>query len=66
MRKNVALLFVLVFLTLITLVVVSFQRVNAQVDRVATSCAIFVDNIVEGQPVTATIQMSPATPTSEA
>ena len=65
MRKNVALLLVLVFLTLMTLVVVSFQQVNAQVERVTTSCAIFVDNIVEGQTVTATIQMSPATPTGE-
>ena len=65
MRKNVALLLVLVFLTLMTLVVVSFQQVNAQVERVTTSCAIFVDNIVEGQPVTATIQMSPVTPTGE-
>lgn len=64
MRKNVALLLVLVFLTM-TLIVVSFQPVNAQVERVPTSCSVFVDNIVEGQPVTATIQMSPATPIGE-
>ena len=50
---------------MMTLVVVSYQPVNAQVEGVATSCTIFVDDIVEGQPVTATIQMSPATPTGE-
>jgi hypothetical protein len=65
MSKALALALVLVLLTMITLVVVSFQPVNAQVERVTTSCTIFVENIVEGQPVTATIQMSPPTPTGE-
>jgi hypothetical protein len=65
MSKALALALVLVLLTMITLVLVSFQPVNAQVERVTTSCTIFVENIVEGQPVTATIQMSPATPTGE-
>jgi hypothetical protein len=65
MCRGLALVLVLVFLTVMTLIVVSFQPVNAQVERVTTSCAIFVDNIVEGQPVTVTIQMSPPTPTGE-
>jgi hypothetical protein len=43
----------------------TIQPDEAQVERVTTSCTTFVDNIVEGQPVTATIQMSPATPTGE-
>lgn len=43
----------------------TIQPVEAQAERVTTSCTIFVDNIVEGQPVTVTIQMSPATPTGE-
>ena len=65
MSKALALVLVLVFLTMMTLVVVLFQPVNAQVEGVTTSCTIFVDDIVEGQPVTATIQMSPATPTGK-
>jgi hypothetical protein len=65
MGKTLALALILVFLTTMTLVVVLFQPVNAQVEGVTTSCTIFVDDIVEGQPVTAIIQMSPATPTGE-
>ena len=65
MRKELALILVLVLLTTVTLVVVSFQPVDAQVERVTTYCDIFVDDTVEGQPVTATIQMSPSTPTGE-
>jgi hypothetical protein len=65
MSKTLALALILVFLTLMTLVVVLFQPVSAQVERVTTYCTIFVDNLVEGQPVTATIQMSPSTPTGE-
>jgi hypothetical protein len=41
------------------------ESTQAQIDRVTTYCTIYVDDIVEGQPVTATIQMSPATPTNE-
>jgi hypothetical protein len=63
MRKTaIALTFILALLIYSQL---AFQPINAQVERVTTSCTIFVDNIVEGQPVTATIQMSPATPTGE-
>ena len=57
MRKELALILVLVLLTTVTLVVVSFQPVDAQVERVTTYCDIFVDDTVEGQPVTATIGM---------
>ena len=63
MRKTaIALTFILALLISNQL---AFQPINAQVERVTTSCTIFVDDIVEGQPVTATIQMSPATPTGE-
>lgn len=38
---------------------------HAQNNQVNTYCDIVVDDIVEGQPVVATIQMSPTTPTGE-
>ena len=41
------------------------ESTKAQIEQVPTYCDIFVDDIVEGQPVTATIQMSPSTPTGE-
>ena len=63
MRKiAIALAFILALLIYSQL---AFQPINAQSEKITTSCTIFVDNIVEGQPVTATIQMSPATPTGE-
>ena len=41
------------------------ESTKAQNEQIPTYCDIFVDDIVEGQPVTATIQMSPSTPTGE-
>jgi hypothetical protein len=41
------------------------ESAKAQIEQVPTYCDILVDDIVEGQPVTVTIQMSPATPTDE-
>jgi hypothetical protein len=41
------------------------ESVHAQVNQVNTYCDIVVDKIVEGQPVVATIQMSPTMPTGE-
>jgi hypothetical protein len=55
--------FLAVMLVIPMLVLV--EPTKAQTERITTSCAILVDNIVEGQPVTVTIQMSPATPTGE-
>ena len=56
-------------LCLVVVLVVSslslIESTKAQFDSVTTYCDIFVDDIVEGQPVTTTIQMSPATPTGE-
>ena len=63
MKKGLALALILLFLS--PLLVTQSNTAQAQGERVPTSCTIFVDNIVEGQPVTVTIQMSPATPTGE-
>lgn len=56
-------------LCLVVVLVVSslllIESTEAQFDSVTTYCDIFVDDVVEGQPVTITIQMSPATPTGE-
>jgi len=41
------------------------EPAEAQVVEIHTSCVISVNDTVEGQPITATIQMSPATPTGE-
>jgi hypothetical protein len=38
---------------------------QAQTNQVSTYCDISVDNVIEGQPITATIQMSPTSPTGE-
>ena len=63
MRKTaIALTFILALRIPIQL---AFQPINAQVGESCHFALYFVDNIVEGQPVTATIQMSPATPTGE-
>ncbi len=63
-RMGKYLTFLLVVM-LIILTLIMVEPAKAQGERVATYCTISVDNIVEGQPVTATIQMSPATPTGE-
>jgi len=39
--------------------------VKAEVETISTSCGIFVDNIVEGEPITLTVQMYPAPPVGE-
>ena len=41
------------------------EAAKAESERVTTTCVMFVDNIVEWQPVKAIIQMYPATPTGE-
>jgi hypothetical protein len=54
---------VLVFLTASSITIV--QPVKASVESVVTSCSIFVDNIVEGQPINVTVQIYPAPPAGE-
>ena len=56
-------IFLLVMLAFSILLMI--ESTKAQFDRVTTYCDISVDDIVEGQPVAVTIQMSPATPTGE-
>jgi hypothetical protein len=63
MSKSVALLLVLVFLTASSLTII--QSVKGSVENVGTSCGIFVDDIVEGQPITITVQIYPAPPAGE-
>jgi hypothetical protein len=41
------------------------QPATAEVEIVSTSCGIFVDNIVEGEPITFTVQLYPAPPIGE-
>jgi len=60
---NYVILLLVVMLVIPTLLLV--EPTEAQTEQVTTFCVIFVDDIVEGQPVTVTIQMSPATPTGE-
>jgi len=38
---------------------------KAQIENISTSSGIFVDNIVEGQPITITVQIYPAPPSGE-
>jgi hypothetical protein len=57
---SICLLVVLAFSSLLMI-----ESTKAQFDRVTTYCDISVNEVVEGQPVTVTIQMSPATPTGE-
>ena len=44
---------------------VTICPVQAQIENVGTSSGIFVDNIVEGQPISITIQIYPAPPSGE-
>ncbi len=44
---------------------VTICPVKAQIENINTSSGIFVDNIVEGQPITITIQIYPAPPSGE-
>jgi len=57
------------FSLLVVIIVASnmviFQPAKAEVEIVSTSCGIFVDNIVEGEPITITVQMYPAPPVGE-
>ncbi len=41
------------------------EHTNAQTENITTSCYIIANNIVEGQPVTVTILVSPAPPAGE-
>ena len=41
------------------------KPVTAEVENISTSCYILVDNVVEGQPVTVTVQIFPAPPAGE-
>ena len=54
---------------LFAILVISSQLVieatKAESERVTTFCSILVDDTIEGQSITAKIQMSPATPTGE-
>ena len=63
MSKNTALVLVLIFLTASSITII--QPAKAEVENVGTSCSIFVDNIVEGQPITITVQIYPAPPSGE-
>jgi hypothetical protein len=55
--------FYLIIVLCFTILLIEFA--HAQTNQVNTYCDIAVDHIVEGQPVVATIQMYPATPTGE-
>jgi hypothetical protein len=63
MRRNVALLLVLVSLIASSITII--QPVRASIESVGTSCSIFVDDVVEGQPITITVQIYPAPPAGE-
>jgi hypothetical protein len=56
-------------LILIAIVAISsllfIQPAKAEVENVSTSCGIFVDSIVEGQPITIGVQIFPAPPSGE-
>jgi hypothetical protein len=56
-------------LLLVTIISISSllitQSVKAEVENVSTSCGIFVDSIVEEQPVTVVVQIFPAPPSGE-
>jgi hypothetical protein len=62
-RTVLTLVIILALLLFIGLLVIYPAR--AEVENVGTSCSIIVDNIVEGQPITITIQMYPAPPVGE-
>ena len=55
-------LLVLVFLTATCITII--QPAKAEVENVGTSCSIFVDNIVEGQPINVVVQIYPAPPST--
>jgi hypothetical protein len=63
MSKTLALALVLVFLTSSSITII--QPAKAEVETVGTSCGIFVDNIVEGQPINIVVQIYPAPPSGE-
>ncbi len=63
MRKSFVLLLVLILLLAYPLTIV--QLVKASVENVRTSCSIFVDDIVEPQPITVIVQIYPAPPDGE-
>ena len=58
LRKSFVLLLVLILLSAYPLTIV--QLVKASVENVGTSCSIFVDDIVEPQPITVMVQIYPA------
>ena len=62
MNKVCALVLAVILVASSLLMVMPTQ---AQVENVTTSCYIIANNIVEGQPVSAVIQISPAPPTGE-
>lgn len=51
----------------ITAVLVLFliQSTQAEIENIGTSCSIIVDDVVEGQPITITVQIFPAPPLGE-
>lgn len=61
LRKHFVLYLVIVLCSILLLI----ESAHAQTIQVNTYCDIVVDNIVEGEPVVATIHMSPTTPTGE-
>lgn len=62
MRKSYSSLLVVIIVASSMLII---QPAKAEGEIVATSCGIFVDNIVEGEPITLTVQMYPAPPVGE-
>jgi hypothetical protein len=63
LRKSFVPLLVLILLSAYPLTIV--QLVKASVENVGTSCSIFVDDIVEPQPITVIVQIYPAPPEGE-
>ena len=63
MRKSITLLLVLILLSAYPMTI--FQLARAEVENVGASCSIFVDEIVEPQPVTVMVQIYPAPPEGE-
>lgn len=49
----------------VTSVLFIMQPAKAEIEKVGTSCSIFVDDVVEGQPITITVQIFPAPPSGE-
>ena len=69
LMKKKALVIILILALVISIMAASnlliIQPVKASVENVGTSCSIFVDDIVEPQPITVTVQIYPAPPEGE-